>query len=81
MQQWNDELASIAEAHARRCEFKHDDCRKTRQFPLSGQNLAYDAQSDGYPDASIAVERQINRWFAENKDADMSYINSFHLGR
>ena len=73
-QQWSDELAFHAESHARLCDFKHDLCRKTKEFPYSGQNLAYDAISNRYPDPPSTLKKQITRWFQEFKDADMSYI-------
>ncbi|XP_054083694.1 antigen 5 like allergen Cul n 1-like [Zeugodacus cucurbitae] len=67
---WDDELAYIAEIHAKRCHMKHDACHSTERFLVSGQNL-YIGGRDDKPKAVINyVLRAIDGWWKEYEYVD-----------
>ena len=73
--QWDESLQEAAELHVSHCTFVHDQCRATPQFAHSGQNLAYQATSLGWPkNTTAAIERGVKGWFDEWKMAKPSII-------
>ena len=77
---WSNELASLATLNTKQCEMKHDRCRNTDKFQTSGQNLAWQSNSDPIPQAEIrnAVINGITKWFKENQYTEDSDIDSFN---
>lgn len=77
---WDDELANIASFNARKCIFAHDQCRNTRQFKFSGQNLAITTfyGFNFQPDDRAANFTQ--EWFNEHKDCPKSYVDAYPQG-
>lgn len=76
---WDDELASIAQAHANQCQFIHD-CTKCRKLPrfLAGQNL-YVSRTDS-PDMDVSNwTTAIKLWLSEIKDFRPEYRKPFHF--
>uniref|UniRef100_A0A023ELJ5 Venom allergen-1 n=1 Tax=Aedes albopictus TaxID=7160 RepID=A0A023ELJ5_AEDAL len=74
---WDDELATVASFNARRCKFQHDNCRNTKEFKYSGQNLAM-ARFSGKtvkPDERAAFFLQ--KWFDEHRHCPKSIIAKF----
>ncbi|KAL5287519.1 Ag5r.2 family protein [Megaselia abdita] len=74
--QWDDELAYMAGLNVKTCNYGHDECRNTNAFKFSGQNLAKNwwyGQDSGIKELVLG---QIDGWFSENKDSDMSKINN-----
>lgn len=71
-------MATLALLNVKRCQFSHDACRKTVQFPYAGQNLAI-SQSMGYPveALSIAVPKFIKDWYSEVAAALQSDITAY----
>lgn len=78
LQQWDNELAYLAELNARSCEYGHDTCRATNKYHWAGQNIARRGNTKGYEKISNAIKNMISGWFDEYKDANMNYINSYH---
>ena len=79
--QWDDTLQQTAEMHVSHCVFAHDQCRATTQFPYSGQNLAYQATSLGWPkNTTAAIERGLQAMFDEWKLARPSIIEKLVEG-
>ncbi|KAL5290423.1 Ag5r.2 family protein [Megaselia abdita] len=74
--QWDDELAKMAGLNVKTCNYGHDQCRNTNAFKFSGQNLAKNWWYGSSPNVKDLVLQQIDSWFAENKDSDMTKINS-----
>lgn len=73
--QWDDELAHLAGLNVKTCNYGHDQCRNTNTFKMSGQNLAKNWWSGSNPVIEDMVLEQIDSWFGENKDSDMTKIN------
>ncbi|XP_055607820.1 antigen 5 like allergen Cul n 1-like [Uranotaenia lowii] len=75
--QWDDDLAFVAAANARKCEFEHDQCRNSVRYPASGQNIAYSGQSSAKADVSAVITKLINKWYGEYKDANPEYTAEY----
>lgn len=82
---WDEELATMVSQNMNRCKYGRDECRNTKNYPSSGQNLAYvkgfmDGINFGTFNRANAIKEtsfMINDWFSEYKDADMNVIRSF----
>lgn len=48
------------------------------KFPYAGQNIARRGTTDDYENPDAAIAEMMIDWFTEYKNADMSYIKSFH---
>lgn len=48
------------------------------KFPYAGQNIARRGNTKGYEKLKTSVLKMVTAWFIEHKDADMSYIKSYH---
>ncbi|XP_049541891.1 antigen 5 like allergen Cul n 1-like [Anopheles darlingi] len=74
---WDPELASLADANARSCNYGHDHCRSTQQFPYAGQNIAI-TKFYGYKftDKEL-VTRFVSGWWSEYVDARPQYITAY----
>lgn len=48
------------------------------KFPYAGQNIARRGNTRGYEKTKSSIQKMITNWFLEYKDADMSYIKSYH---
>uniref|UniRef100_A0A1Y9H2Q0 Venom allergen-1 n=1 Tax=Anopheles dirus TaxID=7168 RepID=A0A1Y9H2Q0_9DIPT len=74
---WDSELAELADANARSCQYGHDRCRATVKFPYAGQNIAI-TQFYGYKfTEKELIHKFISSWFGEYKDARKSHIQSY----
>ncbi|CAD7083425.1 unnamed protein product [Hermetia illucens] len=76
--QWDDELAKLAELNVKRCKMKHDKCRKTKRFPMAGQNLSK-VWAGGWITAKGAIKSGINLWFKEYKHAKQSNLDKLRF--
>ncbi|XP_073835069.1 venom allergen-1-like [Musca autumnalis] len=74
--EWDDELAMLAELNVKQCQMKHDSCRNTKRFPISGQNLARIPFFDK-PTIQSLVDGAIQMWYNEIRDSNMKYIRSY----
>lgn len=52
----------------------HDACRNTKEFKYAGQNLAYRANSGAFEPADNLIEKVVNDWYGEVKNAAQSDI-------
>uniref|UniRef100_A0A1Q3FTZ0 Venom allergen-1 n=1 Tax=Culex tarsalis TaxID=7177 RepID=A0A1Q3FTZ0_CULTA len=77
--QWDDELASVAAANARRCKFEYDQCRSTDRFPLAGQNIALIGNFGRARTDADLVMLVISDWFAEYEDVEMGQLESYNV--
>lgn len=75
--EWDDELALLATYNVKTCVFAHDQCRNTKTFIFSGQNLAMNMWYGGKPTIAGMLEGQMKAWFEEHVDSKMDYINSY----
>lgn len=48
------------------------------KYRWAGQNIARRGNTKGYENTNTAIKKMINDWFVEYKDANMSFINSYH---
>lgn len=48
------------------------------KYPYAGQNIARRGNTRGYEKTKSSILKMISAWFIEYKDADMSYIKSYH---
>ncbi|GAB0098730.1 hypothetical protein DMENIID0001_145190 [Sergentomyia squamirostris] len=67
---WNDNLAYVANAHAKHANFQHDQCRASNEFPYSGQNLAISWSSQPFINIQATLQGQVNSWY----DTEMSIV-------
>ncbi|KAG5683516.1 hypothetical protein PVAND_012790 [Polypedilum vanderplanki] len=79
--QWSPELARVAQLNALRCAFGHDTCRRTPDFPYSGQNLAglwtsFNETSPSFVIQEYLIE-MINLWFSEHRNTRRQDITTF----
>ncbi|XP_055602434.1 antigen 5 like allergen Cul n 1-like [Uranotaenia lowii] len=75
--QWDPQLAEVAAANARGCEYGHDECRNTPKYPAAGQNIAIiNYYGKTYSDNEL-ITRFINDWYSEYSDANPSIIGSY----
>lgn len=79
---WNEELAQLAALHAKRCQWEHDGCHPTSQFPYSGQNLhkTYTRASNPTFNIPEVLTSAIDGWFNEERDCTQNHINSYPMG-
>lgn len=59
---WDTEMSNLATIHAKQCNFAHDSCRNTKEFPWSGQNLF---SSTGIRDPAACISRALQLWWNE----------------
>lgn len=71
---WDEELSKLATVHARQCNFAHDKCRNTVEFPWSGQNLF---MMTGNRNATYCVEYAVQLWWDEYKATSASDIAKY----
>lgn len=71
---WDDELAYLATLNARQCKMAHDRCRNTKEYPWSGQNIAW---TWGYPSDSASIDYALNSWWGEYKDTTAQDIAKY----
>uniref|UniRef100_A0A182R1C0 Venom allergen-1 n=1 Tax=Anopheles farauti TaxID=69004 RepID=A0A182R1C0_9DIPT len=74
---WDTELAELADANARSCDYGHDRCRATDKFPYAGQNIAI-TQFYGYRfKEKELIHKFILSWFGEYLDARKEHIAKY----
>ncbi|XP_059615289.1 antigen 5 like allergen Cul n 1-like [Phlebotomus argentipes] len=74
---WDDELAFLATEHVKHCNFDHDGCRATPDYPHAGQNLGFHATT-GHLEPLVNISSfMIDEWFAENTLLDESVVSKF----
>lgn len=77
---WDNELAAIAAANVRRCQYGHDKCRNTPQYSNAGQNIANLAfQNTNYVDSDV-IRDFINDWYSEYAVANPALMASYPKG-
>ncbi|KAM7347152.1 venom allergen-1-like [Cochliomyia hominivorax] len=74
---WSNELAKLAEYNVKQCQIKHDQCRNTKEFRNSGQNIAMTTWRGKIMGVSQIVNNHIQNWFNEYKYCPRSTINSY----
>jgi hypothetical protein len=74
-QTWNNELAELAALNVKQCKMSHDACRSTSDYKYAGQNLAYRANSGAFENLNNTIEKVVQGWYDEVKDASQSDIN------
>ena len=76
MQEWDDELARVAQKHADQCKFAHD-CSKCRQVSRfkTGQNLYIYKQS--ISSARTDWTRAVKDWYEEVTLFSNKYVKPF----
>lgn len=74
---WDNELAAVAQAHAKQCHFHHDchACRRVSRF-TTGQNL-FLHYSSSLKEEPTSWTNVVKSWFDENKIFDVSEVDSF----
>lgn len=77
LQQWEDEMAKLAELVVKRCQLQHDDCRNTEKYKFSGQSVAVLYHTKKTANSTISIERLINSWFDEYLNANQTVIDNF----
>ncbi|XP_052899152.1 antigen 5 like allergen Cul n 1-like [Anopheles moucheti] len=74
---WDEELAQLADANARSCNYGHDRCRATDKFPYAGQNIAI-TQFFGYRfTEKDLIHKFISSWWGEYLDARPEHIAKY----
>lgn len=66
---WDDELEFLAECNTNRCDYGHDECRSTKEFPFAGQNIASKricGRTILKPEEMIVLSVDI--WFQEHRN-------------
>ncbi|GAB0098728.1 hypothetical protein DMENIID0001_145170 [Sergentomyia squamirostris] len=78
---WNDNLAYVANAHAKHGNFQHDTCREFTEFPDSGQNLAMGYSSIPFTNILASLESHVDLWYTDEmaivRDKMPSCIDKF----
>ncbi|XP_037932306.1 uncharacterized protein LOC119667094 [Teleopsis dalmanni] len=75
---WDTELEHLAMLHVKRCQFAHDQCRNTPNYLFSGQNIGYFWIGREFKSHSKRMKAFILNWFKEYRDADQTFIDSYH---
>lgn len=78
MLKWDSELEYLAGLNVATCKFAHDSCRNTPRFTFSGQNIGIIWQANNFLSYSRRIEYVVGDWFKEYKDANQSFIDSYH---
>lgn len=76
---WDNELEYLAGLHVKRCRFEHDLCHNTPRYPYSGQNIGYFWKGANITSHSKRMKNFIVNWYKEHKEANQTFIDSFHL--
>lgn len=74
---WDTELEYLASLNVRTCRFKHDACRNTDRFSISGQNIGYMWQTRPIRSISRRIKFLVGKWFFEYPDAGQEYIQAY----
>lgn len=74
---WDSELEYLASLNVRTCRFKHDACRNTDRFSISGQNIGYMWQTRPIRSISRRIKFLVGKWFFEYPDAGQEFIESY----
>jgi len=75
---WDNELATMAQAHAQQCVFQHDTCRDVSRFQV-GQNIYISFSTAGpLSDSTANWKAAIDSWYSEVQYmTTSSWISSF----
>uniref|UniRef100_A0A182KFN0 Venom allergen-1 n=1 Tax=Anopheles christyi TaxID=43041 RepID=A0A182KFN0_9DIPT len=74
---WDTELAALADANARSCNYGHDRCRATDKFPYAGQNIAI-TQFFGYRfTEKDLIHKFVSSWWSEYLDALPEHVRKY----
>lgn len=77
-QEWNDELAKLAEYNTRTCLYSHDDCRATEQYRHAGQNIARKSKPNNITvEVTRAIQDLTNKWWQEYVDTNQTVVDSY----
>lgn len=76
---YNDELAFLALAKAKTCEFEHDKCRKTPLFRWAGQNIAeIPCYGASFTKFENAIKLSMKLWWEEYKILTQKQFDSYY---
>ncbi|KAM7350404.1 uncharacterized protein ACRADG_009006 [Cochliomyia hominivorax] len=78
--QWDPELAYFASFNVKQCNIDHDECRNTRQFHYTGQNLAVMPYMEPL-DVEARLQQSIQMWYDEVSYSKQEYIDSMPENR
>ncbi|XP_050518613.1 venom allergen 5-like [Diabrotica virgifera virgifera] len=71
---WSRELEYIAQCWTNNCQYKHDDCRRTKKWGGVGQNVAIQSTYNFVFKDLDAFERSIKAWYSEVKIFNSSML-------
>lgn len=74
---WDDELAFVAKKHALQCQYMHDFCRGTEEYPYAGQNIAFHESKPGLPAGEERLRVAMDQWFEEYKHCGLNVIKNY----
>lgn len=77
VQTWNDELAYLATLNVMKCQFGHDSCFSTTEYPYAGQNIYSASSWPNPPDTDKTITTAVDKWWSEYKDAKASDVKKY----
>ncbi|XP_055686740.1 antigen 5 like allergen Cul n 1-like [Lutzomyia longipalpis] len=75
--EWDEELEFLATQHVQHCNFQHDGCRASYQYPHAGQNLGFHATTGHLENLANVTQFMIDEWFQEYTLVDPSVVGKF----
>lgn len=75
--EWDEELAYLATEHVKHCNFEHDKCRATAEFPYAGQNLGFHGTTGHLEPLTNITKFIIDEWASEHALVDESVVEKF----
>lgn len=77
-QEWDDELAKLAEYNARTCLYSRDECRNTQRYRNVGQNIARKSRPGNVTiDLERAISDLTNKWWQEYVDTNQTVMDDY----
>lgn len=80
---WDYDLQELAEMHVKNCEYVHDECRSTPDFPNAGQNIGWISENNPnlIDNLTASVTDIINSWWEERHDMPNDLIRKFDISK
>nr|XP_022910071.1 venom allergen 5-like [Onthophagus taurus] len=75
---WDNQLEYVATCWNKQCQFDHDKCRSTEEFPKVGQNLYW--SSGQACDWKRDLDAALQGWYDEVKDMSDQCLHQFGVG-
>lgn len=76
MQQWDEELASLARLNVMQCEMRHDECHNTEKYLWTGQNLGL-SHAKSSLDNRERITVLIAKWYLEHHNTPVEAIYEY----